>query len=321
MGQARSTFEIDAVLRVIASQQLGLITVAQANQHGVDKHALARRRRSGSLVTVFPEVMRLASCVPTPQQRVLAGSLAVPGSVIAGTSAAIVHEMPLPGAVIKQDTILSVSKGRLVRISGITIVRQTAAPPRSRWVATTVTTPAATLLLLPQFVDEQVLERCLDHCLAHRLTTVNAVSVLIDRTPPQAVPGRKLLQSLLLARDGGMGHRSHKERNVGKWLDRAGLSGWVPNFKVRAGREDIEVDFAWPGSRVALEVSPFFTHGSRAQQERDAYRRRMLVLAKWQVVEAIDHDLATERAFAATVRTLGLLLGARLRSLGRSQSD
>lgn len=309
MRHAHSTFDLDARIRAIARKQLGLITVHQAECSGIDKHALARRRDAGALVTLFPQVMRLAPFDATPVQRVLAASLAVPGSIIAATSAAIVHQLPLPLAVVSNHIALSVSKDRVVRIPGITAVRQSVAPPNSKWLGARVATPAATLLLLPRFVDEATLVRCLDHCLAHRLTTVEALLTLIDRTSPHAVHGRQALLEMLAARTGGMGHRSGKERNVARWLDKAGLTGWVPNYNVKVGRnEDIEVDFGWPTERLALEASPFFTHGSQVTQERDAYRRRKLVLHDWRVVEALDQHLANERAFANTITTLRSLL-------------
>ena len=53
---------------------------------------------------------------------------------------------------------------------------------------------------------------------------------------------------------------------------------------------------------VALEVSPFFTHGSRAAQERDAERRRLLAAQRWLTVEATDPDLvsAADASIAAS---------------------
>ena len=51
-------------------------------------------------------------------------------------------------------------------------------------------------------------------------------------------------------------------------------------------------------------MSPFFTHGSREKQERDAERRRLLVANNWRIVEALDRDIATERAFARTISLL-----------------
>ena len=306
MARPQSTFDLDARIRAIASTQLGLVTVAQATRCGIDKHALAGRRDSGALVPLYPNVMKLAPFATTPQQRLLGAALAVPGSVVAATSAAIVHLMPVPARVIQDATVLSVSSGRAVRMPGITVVRQRFIPPSKRWMSTRVATPAAAILLLPRFVDDATVERCLDHCLAHRLTSVANLRELIGATAPHAVFRRQLLLDLLAARTDGIGHRSGKEQMVGRWLKRAGLTGWTRNLTVRvdASGRVVEVDFGWLHDRVALEVSPFFTHGSRVTQDRDAERRRLLAVATWRVVEAVDADLASERAFARIVTTL-----------------
>ena len=307
MRHAQSTFAIDAQIRHIAAKQLGVITVDQARQCGVDRNALARRRDSGALIVVFREAMRLAPFATTPTQRVLAASLVVPGSVVAATSAAIVLRMPVPARRTNtDDVVLSVAADRLVRIPGITGVRQTTPLPSTQWMTTRVATPAATLLLLPRFVDESIVERCLDHALAHRLCTVANVRRLLEHTPSHAVHKRQLLLDLLADRSNGIGHRSAKEQRVARWLTTEGLRGWTCNLRVRVGsyQETVEVDFGWRGARLALEVSPFFTHGSREKQERDAERRRLLVANNWRIVEALDRDIATERAFARTISLL-----------------
>ncbi len=308
MARLQSTFDLDARIRAIASNQLGLVTVAQATRCGIDKHALAGRRDSGALVPLYPNVMKLAPFATTPQQRVLGAALAVPGSVIAATSAAIVHQMPVPARVIHDEAVLSVASGRAVRVPGITVVRQRIIPPSKRWMTTRLATPAAAVLLLPRFVDAGTVERCLDHCLAHRLTSVANLRAMLDATAPHAVFRRQLLLDLLADRTNGIGHRSGKEQMVGRWLNRAGLTGWTRNYSVRIDSSgqvvEVEVDFGWPNDRVALEVSPFFTHGSRVTQDRDAERRRLLAVATWRVVEAVDADLANERAFARIVATL-----------------
>lgn len=313
MARLQSTFDIDARIRAIASTQLGLVTVAQATRRGIDKHALAGRRDSGALVPLYPNVMKLAPFATTPEQRVLGAALAVPGSVVAATSAAIVHQMPVPARDVPNEAVLSVVTGRAVRVPGIIVVRQRIIPPSKGWMTTRVATPAATVLLLPRFVDDSTVERCLDHCLAHRITSVANLRALILATAPHAVFRRQLLLDLLADRTNGIGHRSAKEQKVGRWLNRAGLTGWTRNLKVRvvvSGRVvEVEVDFGWPNDRVALEVSPFFTHGSRVTQDRDAERRRLLAVASWHVVEAVDGDLANERAFAriiAALRAMGL---------------
>ncbi len=309
MGHRLASSDIDARLRSIASQQLGLVTVADATQAGIDKHALARRRDSGALIPVFREVMRLDAVAESGAQRILGAALSVPGSIVASISAAVVHGMPLPTKLTDARPVLCVGRQQIVRQRTIRTMRPQRMPQHRRWMTAQVTSPATTVLQLPRMLDDAAVERCLDHALAGRLVTVAALTDLIGRMQPAAVVGRRMLLDLLAARADGIGHRSYTEQHVGRWLGAAGLNGWRRNYLVDIGRgRPLEVDFAWLGRKVALEVSPFFTHGSRAKQARDAERRRLLVAAGWRVIEATDADLVNERAFAVTIALLRAVL-------------
>jgi hypothetical protein len=304
----QSTFQIDAAVRLVAHRQLGLVTVAQAARSGVDRWALERRREAGLLVQVFAQVMRISSVPPTSEQRILAATLAMPGSAAAGPSAGLVHGMPVGDG--GDAPVVTVAASRSTRTSGIVTVRQRVALPSRRWFTAQLATPAATLVLLPRFVAAPTVERCLDHCLAHRLTSVAKVRELIASLPPRSVVGRRQLLDLLDARTTGIGHRSGLEQRVARWLDDAGLRGWRRNFRVAVGgRRRVEVDFAWPDVGVALEVSPFFTHGSRTTQQRDVERRRLLAASRWLTVEATDPDLTGPIAFERCLASLRPLLG------------
>lgn len=308
----RTSLEIDELLQRIAAAQFGLVTVDQAAKAGVDKYALARRRKSGALLPLFNRVLRLKATPESLHQRILAAALAVPGSVIAGPSAAIVHQMPLPTRLRNEPRyVLSVAAERYITQRGIHTVRQTVTPPTRRWMTSRVTSPEATLLLLPRFADVGVVERCLDDALARQIASVHSIRSLLIDTSAKAVSGRSHLLELLDARSGGIGHRSGTEQRVGRWLDAAGLGGWRRNYGVSVGADGtIEADFAWVRAGVALEVSPFFTHGSRATQERDAERRRLLVEYGWRVVEATDRDLENQAAFARTAAAIANLLAS-----------
>ena len=118
-----------------------------------------------------------------------------------------------------------------------------------------------------------------------------------------------MLLSLASERSSGIGHRSNLEQRVSRWMRASGLTGWHRNYKVDVGAGiRIEVDFGWPDQKIALEVSPFFTHGSRATQERDAERRRLLVSAGWRIIEAVDADLLNARSFARVLAILRSLV-------------
>lgn len=308
MNETRATtFEIDRRLRRVALPQLGLVTVDQAARAGVDRWALMRRRREGALELVFSDVVRLTAWPSTIEQRILAAALAVPGSMIAAASAAIVHALPVGQGVDRP--MVSATSSRSARTDGVLTIRHKFLLPSQPWHSVRVATPAATLVLLPRFVDADAVERCVDHCIVHRLITADRVLDLIEGLPRTAVTGRRDLMEMLEKRLDRPGHRSRLEQRVARWLNASGLIGWRQNYSAPVGvGRPIEVDFAWPAVKIALEVSPFFTHGSRAAQERDIERRRLLVLAGWRVIEATDPDLHSERTFGRTTATLRALL-------------
>ena len=311
-----SSFEIDARLRRIAHPQLGLITVEQAAAAGVDQWALERRRKEGELERVFAEVMRLSAVAPTAEQRILAAALAVPGSSIAGISAAVVHGLPIRASA---EPMLSIPMSGSARTEGVHVVRHRVELPSQKWRSGRVATPEATLVLLPRFVHEATVERCLDQCLANQLTTAARVLQLIENLSPRAVVGRRLLSEMLMEHETGIGHRSRTEQRVAKWLHAAELRGWRRNFDAPvAGGKSVEVDFAWPVARVALEVSPFYTNGSKAKQERDMERRRLLTIAGWRIVEATDPDIESQLAFRRTIHSLRLLLDSPMSRAAKS---
>ena len=86
-----SSFTLDAGLRQIARAQLGLLTQRQAAEMGADKHALARRRATGALVELVPGVALVDPVTPSIEQLILAAGLAVPGSILTGSSGAILQ--------------------------------------------------------------------------------------------------------------------------------------------------------------------------------------------------------------------------------------
>jgi very-short-patch-repair endonuclease len=313
---AQGTFAIDSALRGIAADQLGLLSAAQALRTGVDYRALARRRDVGSLMPVFGSVMRLSTWPTSGEQRSLGAALAVPGATIAGIDAAVIHKIPVPKALrtTHVDVHLHVEPKRIVRIKGISARRVSSRLPSKSWHGVDLATPASTLVSVGGLAAEDVFERALDHCLINKMVRAQSLVALLEGLSVRAFPNRAVMLDIARKRlpddRNRVLHRSKLEQNVGRWLDAGGVSGWSANFTVHlsTGRT-IEIDFAWPDQKIALEVSPFHTHGSQKTQERDAQRRRLLILLGWRIVEALDADLVDANAFEATLLTLSALLG------------
>jgi len=174
-----------------------------------------------------------------------------------------------------------------------------------------ITTVGATLMVLAGGLGAPALGRCIDYALVNRLISVPRLLADVEARPSARFAGRRVLISELEARGNGrVQHRSLNERRVAAWLRRLGVDGAQPNFVVTTPLGDIEVDFGWPGDRVALEVSPFHTHGSEEKQRRDAYRRRALTTSSWRTVEATDADIVDFNSFVAIAQSVMALLSA-----------
>ncbi len=107
---------------------------------------------------------------------------------------------------------------------------------------------------------------------------------------------RRLLQA---ARDGT---RSEAERTFARLLTRAGITGWKANHPV-AG---YEVDFAFTGPKIAIEIDGLAFHSDADDFQRDRIRQNVITLAGWQVLRFTWLDLTEypERVVAEVKRAI-----------------
>lgn len=98
------------------------------------------------------------------------------------------------------------------------------------------------------------------------------------------------------------GARSEAERLFVQLLDRAGITGWTANYPV-AG---YEVDCAFPGPRVAVEIDGLAFHSDADDFHRDRKRQNAIALAGWQVLRFTWLDLTEypERVIATVRRAI-----------------
>jgi hypothetical protein len=113
---------------------------------------------------------------------------------------------------------------------------------------------------------------------------------IIDRWLPSsaAVDSRAEAQLLRLFRD-------------------AGVAPPVPQHRVWTGPDEcVDLDFAWPAQRVAIEFDSYRYHGGRLKHDRDAQRLLRLGSRSWTVLRVTDAELdaGCPDALPALVRAL-----------------
>lgn len=311
----QSLVDIDRFISTYASSHLGLVTVSSLAERGIGPDTLSQRAQSGLLVREHHGVYRLTSHRQTLKSRALAACLAIPGSVLDSSWSAYVHGFPIrTDRLDAYDVRVLVSSVERHLVPHIELLRTTWMPPCRQWLDGKIIEPGPMMLGLVGQLPMADVARCLDHGIAHSIIHVGRLHAWLLEHPAQRLAGRKVLLDLLDARRGGAGRvlfRSKKEFKVVRWLRDAGLKGFGTNVRISTGgRSYVEGDIVWTEQKVALEVSPFHTHGSEQQQARDIERRRLLMLRGWRVIEATDVHLVSAASFRPIVETLRSLLNA-----------
>ena len=106
----------------------------------------------------------------------------------------------------------------------------------------------------------------------------------------------------LLLQAAADGTRSAAERLLARLMNAAGITGWKANYAVVG----YEVDFAFVGPRVAIEVDGLAFHSNADDFHRDRERQNAIALAGWQVLRFTWLDLVEypDRVIAEIKRAL-----------------
>lgn len=275
----------DAGLIAIARTQHGLITRAQAHQHGASDKAIHRRITTGRWDRSRRGVYVIGAAPSTWHQRVLAAILSVGLRSIASHRTAA----RLSGFVDRSGQIeLLIDVDHHVEQPGVQVHRSRDLPEIDRHevdgipctsVARTIFDAAASAdaTLVGRWVDLAVRDHGLDPgALAARASTL-------------AVPGRRMPRSLVdalaLRCDGYDPGRSALESRVLEAIARAGLPAPERQWRVeRRGGRHAFIDLAYPGRMVAIELDGWSEHGLRSAFDADRARGNELVLAGWRLL-------------------------------------
>lgn len=164
------------------------------------------------------------------------------------------------------------------------------------------TTIARTIVDLAGVVHSSALEYAIHQAQVKRRLDRDAVAAVLDHLPRRR--GNATVRRILRISDSSEDDaRSANERRFRRIARAAGFppprgSFWVGLDDLAAG--GVEVDFAWPQLKLAVEIDSSIYHGTDRAIVNDPRRDRALMLAGWQVVRFTDRDLEEEPGVVVT---------------------
>ena len=269
--------DIEGVLR----RQAGVISRAQAISGGLTAAQVDRRVATGRWEVLHPGVYLAAEHEHTMEARVRAAALrAGEPATVTGVAAAWWHGLwPQPPTTVE---VTIPSRRRVRPAPGFRIRRRDLdwrdrVETRHLWV----TEPALTVLEAavalgprgPELLD-RALQRRVRFQAVHRAHCRNLGS------RGSGAAGEVLAAAADRA-------ASQAERLVVRLLRAAGIVGWEHGYWIGG----YEADFAFPRSRVAVEVDGWAWHVDVERFRRDRRKQNVLELAGWTVLRFTWHDL------------------------------
>lgn len=268
---------IDHVLR----QQAGVISRKQALTNGMSSAGIGRLVSAGRWVRMHPRVYLATDHPLTTEARLWGAALwAGPRAVVSGVTAAWWHGLwPDPSSIV--DLTVPDSWKRAVR-PGVRLRRSDLEDVdwvevrgmRVTAVPLTVLASAVELGAAGSRLLDRALQRWVDFEELYRAHCRN-----LGRAGSAATA-----RLLCAARDRAA---SEAERQAMGLLRDAGLIGWVRGYRIG----EFEVDLAFVGSRVAIEIDGWAWHSDVERFRHDRRRQNALVLAGWTVLRFTWHDL------------------------------
>jgi hypothetical protein len=169
------------------------------------------------------------------------------------------------------------------------------------------TTAARTIVDLASVIRADQLEYTIHIAQSKRRVTRAQIAAVIAHLPGRRGTGvvRDILRLTDESEDDA---RSKNERRFRRIVKRAGLPDPHGNYWVALDAHPaggLEVDFAWPDRRVAVEIDSALYHETERARINDPARDRALMLAGWRVIRFSDRDLIDRPAqVAAQMRAL-----------------
>jgi very-short-patch-repair endonuclease len=264
----------------LVARQRGVITLAQAVEHGMSARTVHRRVRDGAWERLHPTVFLVGGHRLTDDGRIRAAALwGGELATVTGPAAAFWHGM-LPGAPEVID--LTVPAGAKPRPQpGIALRRRDLSwidriEVDGVWVASRAFAALETALALPD--GSVFLDRALQRHVRFE-TLYRSYCRNVGR--PGLGDARRLIGA---AADRA---ESAAERLLVSLLRRAGVTGWVLGHPIG----DHRIDLAFPAARVAVEIDGWAWHVDVERFRADRRKGNLLARAGWELLRYTWHDL------------------------------
>ncbi|MHC3004968.1 type IV toxin-antitoxin system AbiEi family antitoxin domain-containing protein [Gordonia sp. GN26] len=270
-------------LRALALEHDGVITAADAREHGLDRSAVRRRVTAGEWVAVRPRLYRLADHPVTARTTARIATLSVgPSSILSGLAAAWWH-----GIVDDPPETITVTAPRGRHgppIKGVRILNRSL-DDADVLIRGDLRVTGIALSALEGAVEQGA--GVIDSALQQRRISVERLEEAYRRRH-RCVGAAEMGPMIELLKSGA---RSAAERLAVTILDDAAIGGWVANHPSCG----YEIDLAFTAQMVAVELDGFAFHRDADTFQSDRTRRNALIAAGWTVLNFTWTDL-TERA-------------------------
>ncbi len=273
----------------IASRQGGVITLDQAIECELSRHAIRYRVRVGRWTVVSRSVYRLID-LTSARELVRAATAVLPHSVASHESAAELHQIP---RVRRGLAVVSVHTRTTHSFPGVTVHRNHDLRTRHTEVvdALPCTTLPRTIIDLGGILHPKHTGRIVDDLIAQKRLSVEALGSVLNDVARRGKPGSTAIRSLLEQR--GLG----PDRNATA-LERRGLAvlqnGGLPTPLLEYSipwNPTRRFDACYPNWSIAIEWDSRRWHGDHDSFELDRERDRSALLHGWSVYRFTWRDV------------------------------
>lgn len=261
----------DRIIDEYASRQYGTFSRRQAEQAGFSSRMILTRVHNGAWIRLAPSVYALASTPPKWERQMAAALLTREGAVVAGSSAAYLHDFE--GFGPGRPVILIGSGGNarspLARVIRSERFRDVGVVRRRGFI---VTDEAETVMTLAGLMGEDRLEALVDWLLARKSCTVEELARVVDANA--GARGVARLRPIVEYRrpDAYQPPTTELERLLYRILSDHRLPPYVRQMPMSYHRVDATVDAYIDAWRLIVEGDGRRWHTRQADYDRDRLR-------------------------------------------------